>query len=210
VRQHAPSAAEKHLNFTWQIPTGEDLIAQVHPADLRDCIANLVENAIKYTPDGGRVQVTVAHSGQTPRELDLPPPPPRPNGPLPEDYSFVIVQDTGIGLRDSGLISANGAPAEGTIFDAFRRGEAAVLAGIPGSGLGLSIVREVVEQAGGYIHVRSRPGVGSTFAVAFPIATSPIGTPVRDTRSSAIVVESGNTPPTGSSPDGASSPATPV
>ena len=136
--QYAPAAAGKHLQFTRRIPVDEELVAQVHPTDLRDCSANLIENAIKYTPDGGRVRVTVARGDQTRMDLDLPPPPARPDARALADYVFVVVEDTGIGLRDAVPISANGAPAEGTIFDAFRRGEAAILAGIPGSGLGLS------------------------------------------------------------------------
>jgi K+-sensing histidine kinase KdpD len=54
----------------------------------------------------------------------------------------------------------------------------------------LSIVREVVEQAGGYIHVRSRTGEGSTFTVCFPVNVEAEAPAIRDTRASAVVVES--------------------
>jgi K+-sensing histidine kinase KdpD len=67
--------------------------------------------------------------------------------------------------------------------------ETAAAAGTPGTGLGLCIVREVVEQSGGYIHVHSRRGEGSTFSVCFPARAAEPGASVRDMRSSEIVVE---------------------
>jgi signal transduction histidine kinase len=167
---HAPAAGLKRIDFTWHIPDDPDLLARVDRAELSDCAGNLIDNAVKYTPDGGHVTVTVVPGWAPSIARPLPAPPPLAQSRRIADYIFVIVEDTGIGLGDAAEFLESGAPAAGSIFDAFCRGDAAVAAGIPGTGLGLSIVREVLEQCGGYIHVRSRAGEGSTFTVAFPAA----------------------------------------
>ena len=102
----------------------------------------------------------------------------------------VNVVDTGIGM-DPGLLSPpNGEPGYQPVFEAFRRGANVINAGIPGSGLGLSIVREVVEQAGGRILVSSRPGEGSSFTVTLPVPSALADQPVvRSTRVSEVVLE---------------------
>lgn len=180
-------AEEKGVQFECQAPANKSLQARVHPADLADCIGNLVENAIKYTPAGGRVRVT-ALAGR----------PRRPRGPRGWNavvdsgqgdgqagaFVYVIVRDTGIGISEPALTRATAGVPDGTIFDAFRRGHTAISAGIPGSGLGLSIVREVVQQAGGFVHVYSRPGEGSIFTVAFPAPGAPTDAPEEPTASS--------------------------
>lgn len=192
-QKQAPVAAEKNLDFVWQIPPDGKLVVQVHPADLADCIGNLIENAVKYTPERGRVTVTVLCGQRIVSTED----PLRPEA-SPErakrvaDYVYVIVRDTGIGIEDKTVLVRGDAQAADSIFDAFRRGNAALAAGIPGTGLGLSIVREVVEQANGFIHVHSRPRKGSTFTVAFPARAGGLSETVRDTRSSLVVVEHGD------------------
>jgi signal transduction histidine kinase len=169
--RYAPLAAEKHIDFQWRIPDTGELLVHVHRADLTDCVGNLIDNAIKYTPDGRHVQVAVVPGKSAPASDDLPAPPTPPAHRSIADYVFVLVQDTGIGLGDAAEFLVGGGPVTGSIFDAFRRGEAALAAGIPGAGLGLSIVREVLQQSGGYIHVKSRPNAGSKFTVAFPAAS---------------------------------------
>jgi signal transduction histidine kinase len=117
--------------------------AAVDPRDLDDCIGNLLENAIKYTPAGGQVWVAVTSANAEVR---------------------VSVKDTGMGIVEE---------STDELFEPYRRGNLALAADIPGSGLGLAIVREVAEQAGGRIEVRSTVGQGSEFTLSFPRCDAP-------------------------------------
>ena len=105
---------------------------------LRQVVLNLVENAIKYSPEGGRVELRVEDGGERVR---------------------LHVTDSGLGIP----------PAEQErIFEKFYRADAQMSRGIGGSGLGLYISRQIVEQMGGTLSVRSEPGRGSTFTVELP------------------------------------------
>jgi signal transduction histidine kinase len=108
------------------------------PQRIGQVVNNLVGNAIKFTPPGGRIDVTVA-----------------PNG----DGARIDVADTGAGIDASELPK---------IFERFYRGSAANEARGSGSGLGLAIVRSIVDMHRGTITVDSRPGVGSRFSVLLP------------------------------------------
>ncbi|MEL6308638.1 MAG: HAMP domain-containing sensor histidine kinase, partial [Chloroflexota bacterium] len=102
-------------------------------------IDNLVSNAIKYTPDGGKVTVTMT---------------------IYDEGSFEIaVQDTGLGIPEDAIPN---------LFDAFYRVKKKEHASRAGSGLGLSMVQAIVEQHGGTIKVASVEGEGSTFTIYFP------------------------------------------
>jgi signal transduction histidine kinase len=100
--------------------------------------ANLVENAVKYTPPGGRVEVAAESDG---REV------------------VVRVSDTGIGISEEYLAR---------IFERFYRVDKARSKQTGGTGLGLSIVRHIAENHGGRVTVESTPGEGSTFTVYLP------------------------------------------
>jgi signal transduction histidine kinase len=99
---------------------------------------NLVDNAVKYTPPGGRVEVT---------------------GGFEASEIVVRVSDTGIG------IPASKVPR---IFERFYRVDKARSKATGGTGLGLSIVKHVAENHGGRVAVESRLGEGSTFTVYLP------------------------------------------
>ena len=113
------------------------------PPRLRQVIVNLVENAIKYSPGGGKIEVRVV------------------DGP---DRVRIDVQDEGLGIPPS---------EQARIFEKFYRLDAEMARGVGGSGLGLYISREIVEQMGGVLSVRSRRGAGSTFSVTLPRMVSP-------------------------------------
>jgi signal transduction histidine kinase len=112
------------------------------PPKLKQVLVNLVENAIKYSPEGGRIEVRIA---------DTP------------DRLRIDVQDDGLGIPPS---------EQARIFEKFYRLDAEMTRGVGGSGLGLYISREIVEQMGGLLSVRSRRGAGSTFTVTLPRVVS--------------------------------------
>lgn len=98
-------------------------------------INNLIGNAIKYTPQGGRVAVTLE---------------------VAETAARILVSDTGIGIDPSD---------QPHVFEKFYRAGSATAAEIPGTGLGLAIAREVARVHGGDIRLESEPGNGSTFTI---------------------------------------------
>jgi two-component system sensor histidine kinase VicK len=102
-------------------------------------LANLVENAVKYSPDGGLVRVRLEHA----------------NG----DLRFTVV-DEGLGIPPS---------EHRRIFEKFYRLDPDMTGGVGGTGLGLYICRELVRRIDGRIWVESQPGAGSTFYVEIPV-----------------------------------------
>lgn len=173
-RHFRPLAESKQIELTEWVPEEGDLKVSVDPQDLKDCVGNLIDNAIKYTQGPGRVRVTVTSKAEDGRPVSV----------------GIHVSDTGMGIDASLLRSANGEPTYAAVFDAFRRGANVIAAGIPGTGLGLSIVREVVEQAGGRIWVVSRPGAGSSFTITLPVTGMGGDQPlVRNTRGTEVVLE---------------------
>jgi len=173
-RRFRPLAEQKQIELTLWTPEADDVQVAVDPQDFKDCIGNLIENAIKYTPGPGRVRVAVTLKSSDGRTSAV----------------CVHVSDTGIGLDPALLRSGGRTLGDEPIFEAFRRGPNVIAAGIPGTGLGLSIVREVVERAGGRIWVMSRPGAGSSFTVMFPVTgVAPTPPPIPDTRATQVVLE---------------------
>ena len=187
-RRYLPYAQRQRVNLHFRVPQGAGLLARVNPRDLADCLDNLLSNAVKYTPAGGCVTIGVAGGASAAEAIDAVPDAEVANGPVKSPgaaeadgldaraaglepaphYLAVYVRDTGIGIEPEALPAAGHPDFQGTIFEDFRRGKTALMAGVPGTGLGLAVVREVVGQAGGEIHVQSAPGQGSTFVVAFP------------------------------------------
>jgi len=173
-RQFRPLAQPKGIDLTCWTPRDRELHVRLDPQDFRDCIGNLIENAIKYTPGPGRVRVAVTA---------------RPSTGSAESVA-IHVSDSGMGFDPQLLRAQGGTLGEEPVFDAFRRGPNALAAGIPGTGLGLTIVREVVEQAGGRIWLVTRPGAGSSFTVTLPAAAAPAEPSLaRDTRATEVVLE---------------------
>jgi signal transduction histidine kinase len=103
-------------------------------------LVNLLDNAIKYSPDGG--DVTVELAGGAAR-------------------ACLTVRDGGLGIPTA---------EQERIFEKFYRLDPALTRGVGGSGLGLYISRELVSRMGGTLTVRSEPGVGAAFVVDLPAA----------------------------------------
>ncbi len=138
VDQAAATARRRGVELTMDRPP-EAVPIRHDPVRIGQVVTNLVGNAIKFTPRGGRVDVRVRAE--------------------PGGDASILVTDTGIGIE----------PAElPRVFDRFFRGSRASEARGSGSGLGLAIVRSIVEMHGGSVAVESRLGSGSTFRVVLP------------------------------------------
>jgi two-component system, OmpR family, phosphate regulon sensor histidine kinase PhoR len=135
ARVHAPPGIEIELLTPPWLPdaTGDaQKVAQV--------LTNLVENAVKYSPAGGRIDVVLAHNG---------------------DRVRFLVRDQGLGIP---------LDEQERIFKKFYRLDPNLTRGIGGTGLGLYISHELVHRMGGEITVDSTPGHGSTFSFDLPVA----------------------------------------
>jgi signal transduction histidine kinase len=114
--------------------------ARADRARLAQVIDNLLSNALKFTPPGGRVQLRTTPRG---REVAL------------------EVADTGMGISKED---------QARLFERFYRTSAATLRAIPGTGLGLAISKMIIEAHGGRIGVESEEGRGAIFRVLLPVA----------------------------------------
>jgi PAS domain S-box-containing protein len=103
-------------------------------------VSNLVNNAIKYSPDGGTVTLATRADG---------------------GFALISVTDTGLGIPPDEI---------GHVFERFRRVRSGAAQSIPGTGLGLTIVKQIVEMHGGKIWVESAVGHGSAFHFTIPLA----------------------------------------
>jgi two-component system phosphate regulon sensor histidine kinase PhoR len=109
------------------------------PERLRRILENLVDNAVKYTPEGGRVEVTTS--------------------PAPDGSARIEVADDGPGIATE---------HQARVFERFYRVDKARSRELGGTGLGLSIVRHLAESLGASVSVESEPGKGSRFTVTVP------------------------------------------
>jgi signal transduction histidine kinase/FixJ family two-component response regulator len=126
------------------------------PKRLQQIVWNLVSNAIKFTPVGGKVEIRLEHSEQATEE-----PGNWGKTPMPNSYAQLRVMDTGKG------ISADFLPF---VFECFRQADSTSTRSHGGLGLGLAIVRHLVELHGGIIYVDSPgEGQGATFTVKLPL-----------------------------------------
>ena len=122
----------------------EPLELECDPLRLEQVLTNLVSNAIKYSPRGGAVHVSVTAE--------------------PAQVCFAV-RDSGMGISEQ---------ERAHLFEPFRRLGASIET-IPGVGLGLYVVRRIVDAHGGHIEVQSQPGMGSTFTIHLPVAPVGVG-----------------------------------
>lgn len=137
IHLSSPNAAAKHIHLCWD--TSQDPVFLYLDRDrITQVLVNLLDNAIKFTPEQGAVSVTIAH--------------------LPDGYVMIVVADTGIGIPAEELPR---------LFEKFYRirqkGHE-----VRGTGLGLAIARQCVELHGGKIDIESTVGSGSKFMIILP------------------------------------------
>jgi len=137
IEEARPAIAGAKLTLATRVPP--QLVVNVDPQRFSQVVDNLVSNAVKYTPAGGRIEVDLS---------------------VTHDRVELVVLDTGIGIsmRD-----------RTHVFSRFFRAPHAARQSIQGIGLGLSITKAIVDSHGGRIEVESEEGRGSTFRVRLPL-----------------------------------------
>ena len=131
-------AEERGIALTYQAEEGCRILGSMD--ETRQIIYNLVDNAVKYNRDGGRVEVALKRQGEE---------------------VLLTVADEGVGIPEEELTK---------IFQRFYRVDKARSRAAGGTGLGLSIVRDTLEKRGGSISAANRPGGGAVFTVRWPQA----------------------------------------
>jgi signal transduction histidine kinase len=129
-----PDLARHELTYTWN-GCDPSMVVRADPIKLRQILLNVLGNAIKFTPSGGRIELSARQSG---------------------DRISICVSDTGIGIPADKI---------NRVFDPFFQGQSGTTREYPGVGLGLSISRDFAQAMGGDIHVQSAPNAGCTVTI---------------------------------------------
>jgi signal transduction histidine kinase len=129
------NAGRLRIEFIAERP---ELPVTADPVALQRAFRNVLENAIKYTPEGGEIRIRAGAAGP---------------------HAFVVVKDTGMGMSEEDRARA---------FDFAFRGAGAVSSGARGKGLGLALTKEILEANGGKISLSSEAGFGSEVTILLP------------------------------------------
>jgi PAS domain S-box-containing protein len=135
---YRPQAVNKQITLEVEPAEGMESI-EADPTLLRQAIANLVDNALKYTPQKGLVRLRASQE---------------------EGVQRVVIEDNGLGIAPTD---------QARLFEKFYRARRSESLKEKGAGLGLAIVKSIVEQHGGRVRVESRLGMGSTFTLELPM-----------------------------------------
>ena len=146
---HEVRAEEAGIDLSLEPPATGLPTVYGDAARLAQAVGEVIENGVLYSNEGARVTVSVEPAARDDRQ-----------------GVHIVVADTGPGI----------VPAEQAhLFDRFHRGTAAQAGNIPGSGLGLSMVQEIIRAHGGDVFVESEMGEGSIFTIWLPAAPAPAG-----------------------------------
>jgi signal transduction histidine kinase len=137
-------AKQKQIALGVEIPKDLPHAVEGDTALLQQALYNLVENALKYTPEGGEVTIHLQTS--------------------PSDLTFAV-RDSGIGIPQNDMPR---------LFEKFYRGTNREALAQRGTGLGLAIVKSIAERHGGDVWVESELGKGSTFYLKIPLVQSKV------------------------------------
>ena len=141
-----PEMQKKDITFTVSCEV-EDEFVLMDRLRIDQVELNLISNALKYTPEGGRVDYTLRQLGKTEDGLAT--------------YQ-AIVKDTGIGMSEE---------FAARVFEAFEREKTSTVDGIQGTGLGMAITKSLIDQMGGSITCKSQKGVGTEFVATVTLRT---------------------------------------
>ena len=119
-------------------PEVEEKIVECDAENIERCIINLIGNAIKFTEEGGKIEVGISDN---------------------DEYVTITVKDTGIGIEEKNYE---------VIFDRFSQGYRNITEEYGGSGLGLTFTKQIINLHKGDIRVKSEVGVGSEFIIILP------------------------------------------
>jgi two-component system sensor histidine kinase CiaH len=147
VRRTTPLAQERGVELMAEV--GEAPLVEVDPDRIQQVLLILLDNALKHTPTGGRVVVSLG---------------------VEDRYATLAVADTGAGIAPEHLSH---------VFERFYRADNARTRADGGSGLGLAIARMLVEAHGGELKLASQLGVGTTATVRLPLGAEPRSLPAR-------------------------------
>ena len=144
VHECQPQAGERGIEF--DVDCDENLLAKINSPLLVQAVLNLLDNAVKYSEDGGRIEVRATTADR---------------------HVVIAVRDQGCGIPQEHL---------SRIFERFYRVDRARSRKLGGTGLGLSIVKHIVNVHRGKVTVESMPGRGSTFKIHLPVDTATYST----------------------------------
>lgn len=136
-----PVAETKRINLVFETE-GEAPPTLCAPDQIKQLVINLVDNAIKFTPQGGEVRLGLRCA---------------------EESAVIEVKDTGIGIKEG---------ESGKIFEMFNRGSFAAVHDQGGSGVGLAVCHLIIHRHRGRILLHSDPGKGTAFSVSLPLSPS--------------------------------------
>ena len=142
VESARPAAKAAGITLTAEVAQG--IVIRGDVVRLSQACDNLISNALKFTPEGGVVTVSVESNS---------------------DHGVVSVRDTGMGIAEAELDK---------LFSRFFRASTATKNAVPGVGLGLVITKAIVTAHGGVLDVTSEEGVGTCFTVTLPLASSSV------------------------------------
>lgn len=142
VSEFALLAKQKHLHWEVSNEVAEGAKMELNQANMRSALGNIIDNAIKFTKDGGSVKIVAATR---------------------ENQLLFTVTDTGIGIAPD---------EQAKLFTKFHRGTSTLTYDYEGVGIGLYLTKLIVEKHGGQVGVKSTPGQGSTFTISLPLEPS--------------------------------------
>ena len=157
-------AMKKRIQLETKVPANLPELS-LDERRIRQVLINLLNNAVKFTPEGGCIslEVTLQKQSKNPDTADSP----------SQNYLRIAISDTGIGIAPKNL---------NKLFQPFLQIDSALNRQYTGTGLGLSLVKRIIELHSGQVGVTSEVGVGSCFTIELPYGACGVSSPERETQ----------------------------